>query len=142
MTPQSESPISKWIKLSAIGIVIVFLSLVIYAIVRAHNKRMQPYMPMISEAKALNLDFDTVTGNPDKYLEKHAIWCVQNREKGQTFYRGDSRRPIYVFNHQQMPIFTGNKHTSCTDMLLQIKGVRPSGTDSGNVGVMFITEIN
>ena len=99
-------------------------------------------MPMISEARELNLDFDTVTSNPDKYIEKHTIWCVQNRAKGQTFYRGDSHRPIYVFNYQQMQIFTGYKHTSCTDMLLQIKGVRARNNDLGSVGVMFIKEIN
>jgi len=139
---KSELPITKWIKVAALGIAIVFFALVLYAIIRAHNKRMQPYMPMISEAKALNLDFDTVTRNPDKYIEKPAIWCVQNRGKGQTFYRGDAHRLIYVFNHQQMPIFTGNKHTSCTDMLLQIKGVPASGTNPGSAGVMFIKEIN
>lgn len=139
---ESESPISKHIKLVALGSAIIFLTLVLYAIIRAHNRRMQPYMPSISEARELNLDFDTVTSNPDKYIEKHTIWCVQNLAKGQTFYRGDSNRAIYVFNHQQMPIFTGYKHTSCTDMLLQIKGVRASGANPGGIGVMFIKEIN
>lgn len=134
--------ISKWTKLAAVGIVIVFAALVLYAILRAHNRRMLPYMPMITEAKDLNLDFDTATNNPDKYLDKHAIWCVQNLAKGQTYYHGDARRPIYVFNHQQMPIFTGYKHTNCMEMLLQIKGARANGTDPGSVGVMFIKEIN
>lgn len=135
-------PISKWTKLAAVGIVMVFAALVLYAILREHNRRMRPYMPMITEAKYLNLDFETVTSNPDKFIEKHAIWCVQNLVKGRTYYQGDARRPIYVFNHQQMPIFTGYKHTNCTDMLLQVKGVRASGTDPGSVGVMFIKEIN
>ena len=140
MTTGSE--LQKWTKTAAVGIVIVFAALVLYAILRAYNSRMRPYMPMIAEAKYLNLDFDTVANNPDKFIEKHAIWCVQNLAKGQTYYRGDARRPIYVFNHQQMPIFTGDKHTSCTDMLLQIKGVRANGTDPGCVGVMTIKEIN
>lgn len=139
---KTESQVFKWTNVAAVGVVIVFLAFVFYAILRAHTKRMRPYMPMIAEAKYLNLDFDTVTSNPDKYIEKPAIWCVQNLAKGQTYYRGDTRRSIYVFNHQQMPIFTGYKHTNCTDMLLQIKGARANGTDPGCVGVMFIKEIN
>ena len=139
---KTESKMSKWTKITAGGILIVFTALVLYAILRAHNRRMRPYMPMITEAKYLNLDFDAVTSNPDKYIEKPAIWCVQNLAKGQTYYRGDTRRSIYVFNHQQMPIFTGYKHTNCSDMLLQVKGVRANGTAPGSVGVMFIKEIN
>jgi hypothetical protein len=139
---KKDTAVLKWTKVALTSIALVFLTLLLYGILRAHHKRMQPYMPMISEAKALNLDFDTATANPEKYIDKPAIWCVQNLAKGQTYYRGDTRRPIYVFNHQQMPIFTGYKHTSCTDMLLQIKGVRASGTDPGSVGVMFVKEIN
>ena len=125
----------------AAGIIIVLLAIIFFSIIRVHNRRMLPYQPMISEAKMLNLEFDEVTRNPDKYLEKPVIWCVQNISKGQTYYQGDSSRSIFVFNHQQMPIFIGYKHTNCTEMLLQIKGVRQSETDPGAVGVMFIKEL-
>jgi len=137
----NRSLLLRWASILAAGIIIVLLAIILFSIVRAHNKRMLPYKPLISEAKELNLNFDEVARNPDKHLEKHVIWCVQNISKGQTYYQGDSRRSIFVFNHQQMPIFAGYKHTNCTKMLLQIKGVRQSERDPGTVGVMFIQEV-
>lgn len=142
MSSNNKTLALRWGKTVGAGTIIALLGMIMLAILRAHNRRMLPYKPMITEAINLNLDFDTVTSNPDKYIEKYAIWCVQNLAKGQTYYRGDSRRSIYVFNHQQMPIFTGYKHTICTDMLLQIKGVRPSGDNPGSVGAMFIKEMH
>lgn len=124
------------------GLLIALLGFTLAAMIRGSSKRKLPYLPMILQAKKLNLSFDQVAAEPDKYLEKHVIWCVQNRAKDQTSYQGDPNRRLFVFNYQQMPVFTGSKHSACTAMLLQIKGVKKSESAPGTVGVMFIKEIN
>ncbi|MDO8803369.1 MAG: hypothetical protein Q7R35_02965 [Elusimicrobiota bacterium] len=130
--------ISRWLKTVGVGFIIVFGSLILTVIIRDHGKRMGPFKPMITEAKVLDLSFDQVIKAPDKYLNKHVIWCVQNRSKSEVNYRGDSNKNLFVFNHQQMPLEFGSKHSSCADMLLQIKGARQNTTSSSAVGVMFI----
>ena len=130
--------ISRWLKTAGVGFIIVFGGFMLTVIIRDHNKRMGPWKPMLSEAKELDLNFEQVTKEPDKYLNKHVIWCVQNISQNQVYYRGDLSRPITVFNYQQMPLFQGSKHSNCTDMLLQIKGARHSAPVNGRVGVMFI----
>ncbi|MEK7721622.1 MAG: hypothetical protein AAB359_04460 [Elusimicrobiota bacterium] len=131
----------RWLKTAGVGFSIVFISLGLTTIIMGHNKRMAPLKPMISEAKDLALNFEQVTKEPDKFLEKHVIWCVQNRSKEETYYKGDSTRRIIVLNHQQMPLVIGSKHSNCADMLLQIKGVRQTSPGSGIPGVMFVSTL-
>lgn len=130
--------VSRWLRTVGVGFIIVFGSLLMVVIIRDHNKRLAPFKPMLSEAEELDLSFDQVVAAPDQYINKHVIWCVQNRSKDDVHYRGDSARSLTVFNHQQMPLEFGSKHASCADMLLQIKGAKPTTTGAGAVGVIFI----
>ena len=109
----------------------VFTGFILIAIILEHEERKAPLRPMISEAKELDLSFDQVIKEPDKFLRKHVIWCVQNRSKNEVYYRGDPDKGLTVFNYQQMPLFPGSKHASCSDMLLQVKGVRQTSSGSG-----------
>lgn len=128
---------SRWLKTVGVGFIIVFGSLTLTVIIRDHDKRMSPFKPMITEAKELDISFDQAIKSPDKYLNKHVIWCVQNRSKSEVNYQGDSTKSLFIFNYQQMPLEFGSKHSSCADMLLQIKGAKQN-TRSGTVGAMFV----
>lgn len=133
--------VARWLKAAGAGFIIVFSVLVVTGIILDHRKRTAPLNPALTEAKELDLDFDRVIREPDRFLEKHVIWCVQNRSKNEVYYRGDQDKGLTVFNHEQMPPFSGSKHASCTDMLLQLKGVRKLSSGSGVPGVMFISAL-
>ena len=133
--------VARWLKAAGAGFLIVFSVLVLTGIILDHRKRTAPLNPALSQAKELDLDFDQVLREPDKFLEKHVIWCVQNRSKTEVYYRGDTDKSIHVFNHEQMPVVTGSKHSSCEDMLLQLKGARKTSSGSGVPGVMFISAL-
>lgn len=133
--------VARWLKAAGAGFLIVFSVLVVTGIVLDHRKKMAPLNPALTEAKELDLDFDQVLREPDRFLEKHVIWCVQNRSRNEVYYRGDTNKGLTVFNHEQMPPFSGSKHASCTDMLLQLKGARKLSLGSGLAGVMFISAL-
>jgi len=135
-----KEPVFRWFKIIAASVLIVLAALPLIALILEHGKKTAPYAPLLSEAKELDLDFDQAVKDPDKYIGKPVVWCVQNRSKNEVFYRGDLNRRITVFNHEQMPLVPGSKHSSCSPMLLQIKGVRKTLSGSGIAGVMFITE--
>jgi hypothetical protein len=139
--PRHKELLLGWLKAAGAGFIIVFSVLVLIGIIVDHRQRTASLDPKLSEAKELDLEFDQVVAEPDKYLEKHVAWCVQNRSKNEVFYRGDPGRRLTVFNHERMPVVTGSKHASCEKMLLQLKGVRKLSSGSGIAGVMFISAL-
>ncbi|MCG2725887.1 MAG: hypothetical protein L6420_06465 [Elusimicrobia bacterium] len=93
----------------------------IYPSFLKNREEINRFKPMIKEAKSLNLDYEQVVSNQHKFKGKHVIWCVQNRESGETLYRGNSNKRLFVTNYHGMPLFGGSKHSICADMLLKIE---------------------
>jgi len=133
--------LSLWSKTLVICLLVFFLGLILTAVILNYNEKTGPFKTMISEANKLDLDYDQVVNEPDRFLEKYVIWSVVNISKSEIYYRGDLSRPITVFNHQQMPLSPRYKRIDSVEMLLQIKGGRKTGFGSGKVGVMFISAL-
>jgi len=129
-----------WLKAVAAGLLIALSVFVVVMAVAGKSRSSGPFKPMISEAKALDLTYEQVVSAPAKYLEKHVIWCVQNRSREAVYYLDEPRR-LTVENHPQMPLVIGSKHSSCEKMLLQIKAVNKTYSGSVIPEVKFISAL-
>ncbi len=132
---------SRWSNTLVIGLLVFFSGLIVTAVILSYNEKTGPFKTMILEANKLDLNYDQVVNEPDKFLEKYVIWSVVNISKSEVYYRGDLSRPITVFNHQQMPLSPKYKRVDTVEMLLQIKGAMKTDSGSGKVGVMFISAL-
>ena len=129
-----------WLKAVAAALLIVLSVLVVTIAVIGKRGNDEPLKPMLSEAKALDLTFEQVVSAPAKYLEKHVIWCVQNRSREAVYYLDDPRR-LTVENYPQMPLVIGSKHSSCEKMLLKIKAVNKTYSGAAIPEVRFISSL-
>ncbi|OGS42448.1 MAG: hypothetical protein A3J79_01925 [Elusimicrobia bacterium RIFOXYB2_FULL_62_6] len=96
---------------------------------------LKEFEPAIKEAKSLGLDYDTVLAGGNKYEDKNVLWCVQNRGEEAVSYKGDPGRRLAVSNFPAMPLVSGSKHESCSDMLLKVKS---GNAANGVVTVRFM----
>ena len=93
---------------------------------------------MIKEAKSLKLTYESVLKYPDKAFGKPAIWCIQNRGDGGVFYEGKQDKRIFVSNDASMPLYIGDKHSICIDMLVIIRESSSVISGSRLVPVEFV----
>lgn len=109
-----------------------------YPTFKAGREEARRIAPMMEEARRLNLDYDKVLSGGDAYIGKYVLWCVQNVSEDHVFFIGGESGRLAVSNYWEMPRFTGNKHNSCAEMLLNIEDVRKSRSGAGSVVVEFI----
>src|SRR3989339_891224 len=92
--------------------------------------------PLMNEAEKLDISYEEVIASPVKYIGKPVVWCVQNRGPGKVFHRGSDAQPLA--SDGPIPDFKGDKHRSCQDMLLKIKGLKHNKNFSFTEGVKYI----
>lgn len=109
-----------------------------YPAIKAHREEMRRMEPMIKEAESLALDYEKVLSGKDTYIGKYVLWCVQNISEDEVFYRGDMAARLSVSNYERMPLFPGDKHMGCAEMLLNIEDVRRPPSGAGVVLVEFV----
>jgi len=90
---------------------------------------------LVRQAKDSGLTYEKVLANPAAAEGKFVVWCVQNRGGGEVTVEGDEHKRLSVSNHVAMPKFSGDKHSSCTPMLLLVETASP-----GNPVIVFFKE--
>jgi|GEM_PF-3304886 len=108
--------------------------------VREQNKKTSP---LVNEAKMLKITYESVMAYPYQTIGKPAIWCIRNTGDSNIFYEGDESKRISVTG-DKMPLFHGDKHSPCTDMLVIIQGVKSYKLAQGSsfVEVSFIKSMS
>ncbi len=134
--PETKEKSVRWsvcFRITGIVIVALVLAYVVYLWlctivpgVMMRRESMQELSPLIKEAKSLGLTYESVLKYPDKALGKPAIWCIQNRGPEQVLYEGKQDKRIFVSNEGSMPLYIGDKHSICADMLVVIGSVKES----------------
>lgn len=125
------------LKLAAavVGVILLAAWLVsLYPSFTANRRALKEIEPYLREAKSLGLEYDAVLAGGDKYKDKSALWCVQNRGEEAVSTQG---KRLAVTNYPAMPMVMGDKHAGCSDMLLKIEGVRKAAL-GGTVLVRFV----
>jgi len=107
----------------------------LFPTIRENRDRMKQIEPMLEEADRLALDYDKVLSGGGEYVGKYVLWCVQNRGEEAVSYKGDPGRRLAVSNFPAMPLVSGSKHESCSDMLLKVKS---GNAANGVVTVRFM----
>ena len=77
-------------------------------------------LPLLKEALALGLTYETALAAPSGAVGKPAVWCLRKRAAGPAAYKGDDLRPVYITNLAQMPFYAGSMRQTCTDTLVVI----------------------
>ncbi|MCK4936157.1 MAG: hypothetical protein KAR84_04830 [Elusimicrobiales bacterium] len=113
----------------------------VYPSFLSNREEIGEFSPMIKEAKRLKLNYKQVVSNQNKFKGKHVIWCVQSKENGEAFYKGDLNKRLFVTNYQWIPVFGGSKHSSCADMLLKIEQERKTSLSIKVVDVEFLHKL-
>jgi len=118
-----------------LGIVFVLVFSVLFMLIQAETivpafkarmARKARSAILISEAKELNLTYESVLAAPAKAMGKPAVWCLKRRSAQEVFYKGNGWERIYIKNSREMYDNSGSRHQSCIDTLVTIKSITAS----------------
>jgi len=107
-----------------------------------NRKIMEKYSPLIQEAKKQNIGYDDVIKDSEKYKGEFVIWCVQNLNNGEVFYKGNIMKRILISNYNEMPHYLSSKHSNCSNTLLMINSSKKTSTGSYIIEAEYIFKIN
>ena len=102
--------------------------------------------PLVKEARALGLTYESALADPFKSVGKPAVWCLRRmpEQRGYaplpgstdaaravkpnsgflgTWYEGDVKRPVFITNPGRVYSISGSMHQGCFNTLVVIKNV-------------------
>jgi hypothetical protein len=114
------------IALALLGTVLTWSAGAAAAGLRARLAQRKARAPLLKEAAALGLTYETAMAAPEKALGKHAVWCLR-LYSGRAYYGFGTDKPVEIDNQQDMSAAEYNRQSGdfqCGKALVEIEGVK------------------